>query len=86
MSASSFVIEAHEEFEASKLLDSLKNKKYVKMNRTAPLSKSKVRIVTNTGEVELLIAQDPKNKELFWIYYPKYRFSRLNPIGKVRIH
>ena len=56
------------------------------MNRTAPLSKSKVRIVTNTGEVELLIAQDPKNKELFWIYYPKYRFSRLNPIGKVRIH
>lgn len=86
LSASSFVTEAHEEFEVSKLLDSLKNKKYVEMNKTDPLSKSKVRIVTNTGEVELLIAQDSKSKALFWIYYPRYRFSRLNPIGKVRIH
>ncbi|WP_260320444.1 hypothetical protein [Vibrio crassostreae] len=49
------------------------------------MSKSKVRIVINSGEVELLIAQDSKNEELFWVYYPKYRSSRLNPIGKVRI-
>ncbi|WP_246856959.1 hypothetical protein [Vibrio crassostreae] len=49
------------------------------------MSKSKVRIVINSGEVELLTAQDSKNEELFWVYYPKYRFSRLNPIGKVRI-
>ena len=85
LSVSSFVVEAHEEFEESKLLDSLRSSNYVTMNRTKPLSKSKVRIVINSGEVELLIAQDSKNEDLFWIYYPKYRFSRLNPVGKVRI-
>ncbi|EOX1767263.1 hypothetical protein ACPDME_003480 [Vibrio cholerae] len=85
LSAYSFVIESHEEFNESKLLDALKNRKYVTTHKARPLSKSKVRIVVNYGEIELLLAEDSKNSSLFWVYYPKYRYSRLNPIGKVHI-
>ncbi|NOI28027.1 hypothetical protein [Vibrio coralliilyticus] len=81
----SFVIESNEDFDESKLLDALKNKNYVTINRTKPLTKNKVRIVVNNGEVELLIAEDSKNDNTFWVYYPKYRYSRANAIGKIRI-
>ncbi|NRF63702.1 MULTISPECIES: hypothetical protein [Vibrio] len=81
----SFVIESDVDFDESKLLDAIKNKKYVTLYRTKPLTKNKVRIVVNNGEVELLIAEDSKNDNTFWVYYPKYRYSRVNAIGKVRI-
>ncbi len=81
----SFVIESDEDFDESKLLNALKNKKYVTINRTKPLRKSKVRIVVNDGEIELLIAEDSKNENTFWVYYPKYDYSRINSIGKLRI-
>ncbi len=55
------------------------------INRTKPLRKSKVRIVVNNGEMELLIAEDSKNDNIFWIYYPKYDYSRINSIGKLRL-
>ncbi|QXX08841.1 hypothetical protein [Vibrio neptunius] len=81
----SFVIESDENFDESKLLYALKNKKYMTINRTKPLRKSKVRIVVNNGEMELLIAEDSKNDNIFWIYYPKYDYSRINSIGKLRL-
>ncbi len=85
LSNDSFVIESYVDFDESKLLDAIKNKKYVTTNRTRPLSKSRVRIVVHNGEIELFVAEDSKNKNVFWVYYPKYRYSRLNEIGKIRI-
>lgn len=82
----SFVIESDVDFDESKLLDAIKNKKYVTINRTKPLTKSIVRFVVHNGEIELLIAEDSKNDNIFWVYYPKYSYSRVNDIGKVRIH
>ncbi|MFN3018307.1 hypothetical protein ACK1CN_20340 [Vibrio coralliilyticus] len=82
---SSFVIESDADIGDTQLLDALTHKRYVTTNRTRPLSKRKVRIAGKHGEIELLVAEDSDNRHIFWVYYPKYRYSRINEIGKIRL-
>ncbi|MDX1302778.1 hypothetical protein [Photobacterium sp.] len=81
----SFVIESYEGFDNTMLLKALKNKQYVSTHKTRSLEKRSIRVVVRSGEFELQVAQDSKNPYLYWIYYPKYRYSRENELGKVRI-
>ncbi|PML76085.1 hypothetical protein [Enterovibrio norvegicus] len=81
----SLVIEMPSGIDEGLLLHSLKNNKYVTTHKTHPLEKSVVRILTNSRELKLQVAQDSKYPYLYWVYYPKYRYSRLNEIGKVRV-
>ncbi|MFS1945907.1 hypothetical protein BCU64_001085 [Vibrio lentus] len=81
----SFVISSNEEVNKLSLLRALKNKQYVDINRTKPTVKNKVRIVARDGEVELILAKDSVHEDIYWVYYPKYRFSRINDIGKIKL-
>ncbi|EKM6953950.1 hypothetical protein PVB89_004586 [Vibrio parahaemolyticus] len=82
----SFVIESDMEIDESELLSALKNEEYINVYRTKPLMKSKVRIVVNYGEIELFLAKDSVHKNVYWVYYPKYRYSSINEIGKIQLN
>lgn len=81
----SFVIGLEKDIDESRLLNALKNKEYINIYRTQPMVKHKVRIVVNLGEVELLLAKDSVNQNVYWVYYPKYLFSSMNDIGKIQL-
>lgn len=72
----SFVIESEMEIDESELLSALKNEEYINVYRTKTLVKNKVRIVVNHGEIDLFLAKDSVHKNVCWVYYPKYRYSK----------
>ena len=81
----SFVISSIEEVDETSLLNALKNMEYLDIYRTKPTVKNKVRIVARDGELQLILAKDSVHDDVYWVYYPKYRFSRINDIGKIRL-
>ena len=81
----SFVAGNHEDFDNEMFLNALKNKQYVNTYKTQPLERHSIRIVAHLGELELQVAQDSKYPYLYWVYYPKYRYSSYNQLGKLRI-
>ncbi|WP_286298606.1 hypothetical protein [Vibrio apostichopi] len=81
----SFVISSIEEVDEASLLSALKNKEYLDIYRTKPTVKNKVRIIARDGELQLILAKDSVHDDVYWVYYPKYRFSRINDIGKIRL-
>ncbi|WP_274016200.1 hypothetical protein AB2S62_19760 [Vibrio sp. NTOU-M3] len=85
ISEGSFVVGTYEGFDNEMLLNALKNKQYVSTHKTRPLERSNIRIIVHLGELELQVAQDSKYPYLYWVYYPKYRYSSGNELGKVRI-
>lgn len=81
----SFVVETYEGFDNELFLKALKSKRFVYTYRTRPLEKRNIHIVNHQEEVKLQVAQDSKYPHLYWVFYPKYRYSSLNELGKIRI-
>ena len=86
ISEDSFVVETYEDFDNELFLKALKGKQFVYTHRTRPLEKSSIHIVNHQGKVELKVAQDSNYPYLYWVYYPKYRYSSINELGKVRVN
>ncbi|HCG6765693.1 hypothetical protein [Vibrio parahaemolyticus] len=86
ISEDSYVVETYEDFDNELFLKALKSKQFVYTHRTRPLEKSSIHIVNHQGEVKLQVAQDSKYPHLYWVYYPKYRYSSVNELGKVRVN
>ncbi|USH04364.1 hypothetical protein K6Q96_21750 [Grimontia kaedaensis] len=85
ISEDSVVAEIYEEFDNELFLKALKNQRFVHTNKTRPLEKMSIHIVNAKGEVKLQVAQDSKYPYLYWVYYPKYQYSSVNELGKVRV-
>ncbi len=81
----SFVIETFDDFDNEMFIKAIKSKRFVHTHKTHPLEKRSLRIVGHREVVVLQVAQDSKNPKLYWVYYPKYRYSNINELGKVRI-
>ncbi|MER2496201.1 hypothetical protein [Vibrio neptunius] len=85
ITADSVIVESQENFNTAMFLRALRNKQYITTHRTKPLERSVLLIDTHLGQLELEVAQDSEHPHLYWVYYPKYRYSHLNELGKVRV-
>ncbi|WP_273859525.1 hypothetical protein [Photobacterium sp. GSS17] len=85
LSEYSFIVGTTLEFDEKRLISALKNQIYISTNKTRPVDRTTLRIVINSGELELWISRDSDNPNIYWIYHPKYLYSRSNEIGKIQV-
>ena len=57
---------------------------FIPAHHSYPIKKFKFKIKDKDGELELLIGQDSQNKNEYWIFYPKYRHTGANELGRIR--
>lgn len=43
----------------------------------------KILLKNNTKSIELLLRRNPQNKEIYWIFYPKYKSSTNYCVGEI---
>ncbi|MBV1839140.1 hypothetical protein [Photobacterium ganghwense] len=85
LSEYSFIVGTTLEFDEKRLISALKNQIYISTNKTRPVDRTTLRIVIHSGELELWISRDSDNPNIYWIYHPKYLYSRSNEIGKIQV-
>jgi hypothetical protein len=49
-----------------------------------PTKRITIRIYENSLKLTLILARDSGNLREYWVFYPKYRVTRYNEIGRIR--
>ena len=67
-----------------KFLNELTKMSFIPAHHSYPIKKFKFKIKDKDGELELSIGQDSQIKNEYWIFYPKYRHTGANELGRIR--
>lgn len=66
-------------------LHQLKNISYVSAKNSSPGNRFSFEIKTAGDVIELQLAQDSNDSQVYWVYYPKYYAGSMNSIGKIEL-
>jgi len=69
----------------AKVLHNLKDMSSPKYNNTHPLERFMFKVKTAEEEIYLELARDSNDNEVYWVYYPKYYYSGINDVGKIKL-
>ena len=69
----------------AKVLQSLKDMSSPKHNNTHSLERFMFKVKTAEEEIYLELAKDSNDNEVYWVYYPKYYYSGINDVGKIKL-
>jgi hypothetical protein len=78
------MIDGNKILDAAPYIQELRKIKIIAAHHSHTNLKIHMDIINSDKKITLILGQDSQNKNEFWIFYPKYRNTKLNEIGRLK--